>query len=132
MMIAKGGRAVALIGTLILASAAMQAASPPLLLQLEPGQWEMRGPNNALIGSVCLGDPARLLQPEHGTTPCPRTVLSSEPRSLTIRYTCQGTGFGRTTILVETPRLAQVDSQGIHNGAPFALHAEARRTGACH
>jgi len=40
-------------------------------------------------------------------------------------------GRGRTILRVETPRLVQIDSQGLHYGAPFALRAQARKTGPC-
>ena len=50
---------------------------------------------------------------------------------MTVNYTCPGIGRGRTTIRVETPRLVQIDSQGLDRGAPFALRAEARRIGPC-
>lgn len=127
------GRA-ATLGIIFLAAAAMQAApaSLPLLGTLEPGQWELRGDGNRLISSICLGDPAQFVQLQHAGQACARSLISSDSRSLTVRYTCRGTGLGRTTILVETPRLVQIDSQGLANGAPFALHAEARKIGPCH
>ena len=44
---------------------------------------------------------------------------------MTVNYVCPGMGRGRTILRVETPRLVQIDSQGLHNGAPFALRAQA-------
>jgi hypothetical protein len=127
-------RRAALLGaTLVLGAAAMQEPGPGASLgQLEAGQWELRGQGNTLIASICLGDPAQLVQPEHGSSLCPRTIVGSDARSVTFRYTCPGAGAGRTTVLIETPRLARIDSQGIHNGVPFAVRAEARRIAPCH
>jgi hypothetical protein len=48
-----------------------------------------------------------------------------------VSYQCIGAGKGRTDIRVETPRLVQIDAQGIADGAPFALSLEGRRTGDC-
>jgi len=103
----------------------------PLLDRLEAGQWELRGAGNALIAAICLGDRALLARPQHRGLVCQQSVISSDARSVTLRYSCPGVGSGRTEILVETPRLAQIDSQGLDRGVPFALRAEARRTGAC-
>jgi hypothetical protein len=33
---------------------------------------------------------------------------------------------------VETPRLVQIQSQGVADSAPFSFTIEARRTGDCH
>jgi hypothetical protein len=126
------GRAAAL-GAILLASAAMQAAPTPLPLlgAIEPGRWELRGAGNTLIGGVCLGDPGQLVQPQHLGQTCQRSLLAADARTVTVRYTCPGTGFGRTSVLVETPRLVQIDSQGIAGGTPFQIHAEARKVGPC-
>ena len=40
-------------------------------------------------------------------------------------------GYGLTRIRYETPRLIQLDSQGVANGLPFAFAAEGRRVGNC-
>lgn len=105
------------------------AASP--LDRLEPGQWELRAPNGRAIAAICLGNPALLAQPQHGSRPCDSNVTASDARSVTMRYRCPGVGSGQTVIRVETPRLAQIDSQGLDHGTPFALRAQARRVGAC-
>ncbi|MDQ8755480.1 hypothetical protein RCO27_04490 [Sphingosinicella sp. LHD-64] len=103
----------------------------PVLDRLEAGQWELRTPSNSRIAAICLGDPGQLVQPRHQGTDCPRTLIGSDDRSVTVRYSCPGTGSGRTVVRVETPRLAQIDSQGLDRGIPFAVRAEARRIGAC-
>lgn len=102
-----------------------------MLARLESGQWELRGPNNSRLGSICLGNPILLAQPRHRAANCSRDVVAADEHSITVNYACPGLGRGRTTIRIETPRLVQIDSQGLDRGAPFALRAQARRTGAC-
>jgi hypothetical protein len=117
---------------LFLLAAAWPAASqgPGPLGAVERGQWELRAGGNP-AGTVCLGDPLLLAQPEHGPQPCTRQIISSDAHSVTVNYVCPGAGRGRTVLRVETPRLVQIDSQGLRDGAPFALRAEARKTGPC-
>ena len=127
-------RAMAALGALafLAAPAAPQPSGGiPLLDRLEAGLWELRSPSNALIRSICLGETALLTQPQHGPAPCTRVVIGADARSVTVHYTCPAAGFGRTVVRFETPRLVQIDSQGIHSGAPFGLRAEARRVGPC-
>lgn len=111
--------------------ATQERAAAPLLNQLEAGRWELRGSNNGLLRSICLGNPILLAQPQHGAAPCTRDIVSSDESSVTVNYVCPGAGRGRTTIRVETPRLVQIDSQGLDHGAPFAIRAEARKMGPC-
>jgi hypothetical protein len=108
-----------------------QAQAPGPLAQVERGQWQLQGPDGSAIGAVCLGDPLLLAQPQHGPQPCSREILAADAHSVTVNYVCPGMGRGRTILRVETPRLVQIDSQGLHNGAPFALRAQARKTGPC-
>jgi len=103
----------------------------PLLSRLEAGKRELRGAANARIGSICLGNPLLLTQPQHGAAPCTREVVPTDSDSITVNYSCPGLGRGRTTIRLETPRLVQIDSQGLDHGTPFAIRAEARRIGPC-
>jgi hypothetical protein len=127
-------RAAALLGFgLFLAwpGAGQQPGAIPMLTRLESGLWELRGPSNGRIAAICLGNPIQLTQPRHGTAACSRDVVAADANSMTVNYSCPGAGRGRTTIRIETPRLIQIDSQGLDHGAPFALRAEARRIGAC-
>lgn len=104
----------------------------PMLSRLEAGQWELRGGSgNARIAAICLGNPILLTQPRHGAAPCTRDVVAADSDSMTVNYSCPGLGRGRTTLRFETPRLVQIDSQGLDHGMPFALRAEARRVGPC-
>ena len=127
-------RAAALLGSsLFLAwpGASQERAARPMLTRLESGQWELRGAAGGRIASLCLGNPILLTQPQHGAAPCARDIVAADADSITVNYVCPGAGRGRTTIRFETPRLVQIDSQGVDRGAPFALRAEARRTGPC-
>lgn len=111
---------------------AQPGGTHPLLGRLEAGQWELRAAvGNGRIAAICLGNPILLTQPRHGAASCTRDVVASDSDSMTVNYVCPGIGRGRTTIRVETPRLAQIDSQGLDRGTPFALRAEARRIGPC-
>ncbi len=109
------------------------AAAPTLaaLAMLEPGQWQLKSRDAGEDRTVCVGDPRALLQVRHGKTACSRFIIANDPRAATVHYTCPGAGHGRTTVRVETPRLAQIDSQGIAENEPFDLHFEARRVGNC-
>ena len=110
-----------------------QEAKLTALSRLEPGLWQIRQLANrsAPAKSICVADPAMLTQVEHRNSPCSRLVIANEAESATVHYTCPAHGFGRTSVRVETSRLAKIDTQGIVDNAPFAYRAEARRVGAC-
>jgi hypothetical protein len=103
------------------------------LARLEPGLWQIRdlGDPSAAPQSICFADPTMLTQVQHRNSPCSRLVLANDASSATVHYTCPAHGFGRTSVRVETSRLAKIDTQGIVDNAPFAYRAEARRVGAC-
>ena len=129
-------RAVMALGALTLASSAAFAWQGGIklsaLAKLEPGLWQLRDLDNAgAQQSICVADPSTLLQLRHRNAPCSRLVLSDSASAATVHYTCPAGGFGRTEVRVETPRLVQIDTQGIANNAPFAYRAEARRVGIC-
>lgn len=121
---------------LALAAAPTPAQGPgklTALARLEPGLWQIRdlADRSAAPKSLCVADPDILTQVEHRSAPCSRLVLSNDERSATVHYTCPAHGFGRTSVRVESSRLAKIDTQGIIDNAPFAYRAEARRVGAC-
>lgn len=124
-------RALIALPFILLIALPVAAQAPGPLAQIERGQWQLQGSGGGAIGSVCLGDPLLLAQPQHGPQPCTREVISSDAHEVTVNYVCPGMGRGRTVLRVETPRLVQIDSQGLQNGAPFALRAQARKTGPC-
>jgi hypothetical protein len=125
--------ALGLAGAIAAAAPVFAFAVPKLeaLAKLEPGRWQLRDAEGAGARSVCLADPAALVQLEHEGVSCGQEVLVSEAGAATVEYTCPGRGFGRTSIRVETPRLARIDTQGLADGRPFAYRVEARKLGAC-
>ena len=127
-------KAAILCGMILASPVFSQPASAPTLAALssvETGQWQLRSRDGTENRSMCVADARALLQVRHGRATCSRFVIANDARTSTVHYTCPGAGHGRTTIRVETPRLIQIDSQGIADNEPFALQFEGRRTGAC-
>lgn len=136
MTLGAAGRAGIALGAILLVSPAASAPQPGkmgALARLEPGQWQLRDLDNARAArqSICVADPTALIQIRHRGAPCSRLVLNQDAEAATVHYTCPANGFGRTSLRVETPRLAQIDTQGIIDNTPFAYRAEARRVGPC-
>jgi hypothetical protein len=134
------GRAVRLAAGLATALLTVAAAppksagqSPAALSRLQPGLWHIRelGNDRAVPQTICIADPAMLLQVKHYKQPCSRLVIANQADQATVHYTCPANGFGRTWLRVETPRLAKIDTQGIVDKTPFAFRAEARLVGPC-
>ena len=124
----------ALCGAIILVAAAQPQSRADLsaLAKLEAGLWQLRNLDDRReLPPICIGDRNLLMQVQHRNSPCSRLVIANDARGATVQYTCPAGGFGRTSIRVETPRLAQIDTQGIVENAPFAYRAEARRVGPC-
>lgn len=110
----------------------VQPGAMPALSMVQPGQWLLKSRTNpAESRSLCVSDVRALLQVQHGAALCSRFVISNTQHETTVHYTCPGGGHGRTTIKVETPRLIQIESQGIAKQEPFALELEGRRVGEC-
>jgi hypothetical protein len=103
-----------------------------LLHTLERGQWTLRAIGaEAPLTKICLGNPEMLTQIQHSGVVCERYVVRSAVNSVTVSYTCKGQGQGLTTIRKESNRIVHIQSQGIHNNAPFSFAVEGRRTGPC-
>jgi hypothetical protein len=100
------------------------------LKQLEPGLWQLDIKGRAPKQS-CLAETTSLVQIEHDQPNCSRFVIANEPKSATIHYSCQRAGWGRTTVRVETPASATIQTQGISKNQPFDYSVQARRVGAC-
>jgi hypothetical protein len=126
----RGLAALLLVGGL---GAAAPAQAPQLnaLTHIELGQWQLKEAGGGAAQSLCVADPAVLLQLGHPRAQCSRLIIDDTAELATVQYTCPGIGHGRTTIAVETPRLLHLQTQGIASGAPFDLDYEARRVGAC-
>lgn len=112
----------------------VMAAAPAshALKGLEAGEWELRERGaEGETRRLCLSDLRQLLQVRHARNSCKSFTVSETPSRSVITYDCGGAGSGRTDLRIETPRLVQIYSQGIAEGAPFALMLEARWAGAC-
>jgi hypothetical protein len=122
---------IAFSAALLFAAWPAATQQPGPLAQIERGQWELRVTGGPAIGGLCLGDPLLLAQPLHAPQTCTSEVQAIDGHVVTVAFVCPGMGRGRTQLRVETPRLVQIDTQGISNGTPFALRAQARRMGPC-
>jgi hypothetical protein len=125
--------AFGLAGVIAVAAPVFALALPdlPALAKLERGRWQVKEGADGAARSLCVAAPVDLVQLEHQGISCAQEVLTSEAGVATVQYTCPGHGFGHTSIRVETPRLARIDTQGLVDGRPFAYRAEARKVGAC-
>jgi hypothetical protein len=124
--------ALGLAGFIAVAAPVFAFALPELqaLSKLERGRWQLssaQGPAR----SICIGNPAALIQLEHERVSCGHEVLANEAGAATVQYTCPGHGFGHTKVRIETPRLARIDTQGLADGRPFSYRVEARKVGSC-
>lgn len=130
-------RALALTG--LLAGVGLFVAVPGLaqgngltmLGTLAKGEWTIKQRGGAPDRKICLKSGAELIQIMHRDSGCNRFVVEDGAARVTVQYTCPGNGYGRTSIRRETASLVQLESQGIHDGMPFQLVGEARRTGSC-
>jgi hypothetical protein len=102
-----------------------------LLGTLTKGEWTIKQRGGAPDRKICVKSGAELIQLMHREGGCSQFVVEDAAARVTVQYTCPGNGYGRTSIRRETPALVQLESQGIHDGTPFQMTAEARRTGAC-
>ena len=98
---------------------------------LTAGKWEVWIRDDDSHSNVCLRTGRELIQLRYPQAGCARTVLEDRPGSVTVEYSCNGSGYGRTSIRRENSQLVQINSQGFHAGLPFHFDAEARRIGGC-
>jgi hypothetical protein len=127
-------------GAVAVAGAAMLGLAAPGLAQggglamlgtLTKGEWTIKQRGGAGDRRICIKSGAELIQLMHRESGCSRFVVEDGAARVTVQYTCPGNGYGRTSIRRETGTLVQLESQGIHDGTPFQMTAEARRTGNC-
>lgn len=123
---------VALGGAFALAVPA-PAYAPQLMLlnQIEKGVWTLKTRPSGTTRSICLRDGRELLALRHKTAGCSRYIVENTARELTVHMTCGTGGHARTTLRYETPRLIDIDTQGLVGGSPYSDTYEARRTGPC-
>lgn len=110
----------------------VRAAELQVLQKIEPGQWDIR-PLDVRDGgrTMCITNPATLLTLGHPGMTCSRFDITNAANEAVVHYRCPGTGSGQTSLRLETPRLVQIETQGILRQTPFQMRFEARRTGAC-
>ena len=122
--------AASLVAAVLLASP-LVARPASLLGRLEPGRWVVKTYEaGAAERSLCVANPSALLQIEHGGG-CSQEVIAANGNRATVEYSCGNRGFGHTSLRLQTPRSATLDTQGMIDGRPFAYRAVARRSGAC-
>ncbi len=126
------GAFVGSIPSVVVAAPSTPSVPIKALSTVQPGLWDIRSRDNPDANrSFCMADAKILLQLRHPNNVCTRFVISDEADEATVQYSCAASGNGRTTVRVETPRLVQIDTQGIADQSPFAFSAEARRVGNC-
>lgn len=108
-----------------------QAPELQMLNSVDRGLWQLRYRSGTGPKNICVRNGRELIKLKHGGSDCNRFVVENGSKQITVQYTCQGNGYGRTSIRRETASLVQIDSQGISGGMPFELSAEARRAGTC-
>lgn len=96
-----------------------------------PGEWEIAKSASQRGDKICLPDAGILMQWEHRTKQCTRTIGTSSLDRAEVHYSCADGGFGTSRVQVLTPRSIKVDTQGIADGLPFGYVLHARRVGAC-
>lgn len=106
-------------------------AALAMLDELTPGMWELRDRGGKVVQRICVANARQLLQLRHPGPSCKTYVVDDKPNLVTVQYSCEGRGHGRTQIRRETNRLIQIESQGIADGLPFDILAEGRRVAAC-
>jgi len=103
-----------------------------MLDQLQPGQWEVRDRDvSGERSRLCIESGRRLIQIRHMREACRSFTVQDTAQTVTVHYTCPGNGFGQTSVRFESAQLVQLETQGIAQGLPFNVRAEARRVGAC-
>ncbi len=130
-----GNRFLGAMATVTAGLWAVAAFAGPLsaLAGLQTGRWNLDeigvdDPGRAL----CVSAPIQLIQLNHPGEQCQRYVIIDTAEKVTVQYTCQGRGYGRTTVSIENAQLIKLDTQGIGpDGLPFDKSYEGRRTGAC-
>ena len=116
---------------LLTAPSLAQGSGLAMLGTLAKGEWTIKQRGEKRERKICVKSGSEVIQLMHRESGCSQFVVEDGAARVTVQYTCPGNGYGRTSIRRETSALVQLETQGIHDGMPFQLTAEARRTGAC-
>jgi len=116
-----------------LATTASAANGPELAMldSLVKGSWTLRIRDDGSQQRICVRSGQEFIQLRHTQPGCSRFVVKDTAEEVVVQYTCRGNGYGRTSIRREGNGLVQIQSQGIIDGAPFAISGEARHAGSC-
>ena len=90
-----------------------------MLGSLAKGEWTITYRDGTPPRKVCLRSGMELIQLRHSGSSCSRYVVEDGSSRVTVQYTCQNNGYGRTNVRRETGSLVQIQSQGIKSGQPF-------------
>lgn len=120
-------------GAAIIASVPATAQAPELAMlgTFAKGQYELRFRDGAPTRRICVRSGKEFLQLGHPGIDCRSYTVADRANEVDVNYTCSGQGYGRTLVRRETRTLAQIDTQGIRGGMPYAWKIEARRMGSC-
>ena len=113
----------------LLAAAGAQP-SPAALSNVAGGLWEVSRAGKPAV-QLCVATPVSLAQFEHGQKACEQRIVRDSGTAATVHYTCEGDGFGHSSITVVTDRSLRIETQGISSNAPFKYVLQARRVGDC-
>lgn len=111
--------------------ATAQESGLSMLDGLAKGSWAVRTRGETTTRPICVRTGRELIQIRHRQNGCNRFVVEDGANEVTVQYACPGNGYARTSIRRESADLVQIESQGIADGLPFELTAEARRVGSC-
>jgi len=122
---------VALTAVGVAAPVAAQSGQLAMLASLNKGGWNLRIRDDGTQQRLCVRDGQEFIQLRHKQGGCSRFIVQDDADQVVVQYTCRGNGYGRTSIRREGADVVQIQSQGIYDGAPFSISAEARHNGSC-
>lgn len=122
---------IALVGAALVAGGPVGAVQRPTLTPVTAGEWQLSEIDGPARVNVCIGDVGDLIPLRPGSGGCTRFVLDGDRASLTVRYTCGGTGHGRSVLTVRSAHSIKLETQGVAGGLPFAADYDGRRVGPC-
>ncbi|HSJ79557.1 MAG TPA: hypothetical protein VK913_12550, partial [Erythrobacter sp.] len=84
------------------APVAAQGDGLAMLGTLTKGEWTIKERGGVPDRKICLRSGAELIQLKHRGNGCNQFVVEDGAARVTVQYTCQGNGYGRTSIRRET------------------------------